>query len=611
MKKTFALILAIALIVCLFAGCGGSTTGGETAPAQSGETAQSSGSSSGSTNSSSSGSSGSSSSSSSSGSSSGSSESGSAQTQPEENGDYHFAPGKFAADARGIATEKYDYELPFCNTDETLTFWTVSWNPEYIPEEGFDTMEFPQEIKRQTGVNVEYTIISRENMQANFAVLVAADDLRDLMMHGVTYYNGTVKDAVEDGYFINIYDYRDYCPNYMYESVYRDPSDKATYAGVFYEDDFVYSFWDLYSGPAVDMGPVIRTDWARELGYEREDIVTWDQMYDIMVGMKAKEFTPAPWQMMSTLEIKGSKFFAAFDTTGYVDFNNLQDPFQIDNKVQMLHITDADKELMTYVNKCWNAGLIDPDWSAAQNNNDYQLTKADQTGLFNTTSFGIGTLEAHNSDPDAEYSTIHKLQRSVNQTLHTGMASSRVSYGETCVSAKCENIPLAVTWCDFRYADQAFNLMNYGVQGLTWDYNDQGEVELTDFVLNHPEGLSASWVPLLYAMNDKADCGLEDPNRKQAYPEGKRYTELGQIWYNFDYDGAWEWPFSLHLTDEETQSVNEYAGDYVTYIAENFTAFVDGSKPLSDWDSYVQGAMDIGGRAIADIYQNALDNFNA
>ena len=39
MKKTFALILALALIVYLFAGCGGGTSGETTAPAQSGETA--------------------------------------------------------------------------------------------------------------------------------------------------------------------------------------------------------------------------------------------------------------------------------------------------------------------------------------------------------------------------------------------------------------------------------------------------------------------------------------------------------------------------------------------------------------------------------------------
>ncbi len=563
MKKTLILILAFALVIALFAGCGGGNTGApkESAPA---ETAS----------------------------------------------PYHYAKGNFKADARGIATEKYDYQLPFCETGESLSFWTVSWNPEYIPEEGFATMEFPQELKKQTGVNMEYSIISRENMQASFAVLVAADDLSDLMMHGVSYYNGTVKEAVDDGYFINIYDYRDYCPNYMYESVYRDPSDKNTYADVFYEDDFVYSFWDLYSGPVIDMGPVIRTDWARELGYEREDIVTWDQMYDIMVGMKVKEYTPAPWQMMSTLEISGSKFFASFDTTGYLDANNLQAPFQKDNKVQMLHITDGDKEMMTYINKCWEAGLIDPDWGSAKNNNDYQLTKAEQTGLFNTTTFGIGTLESHNSDPNAEYRTIHKLLRTKDQVLHTGMASSRVSYGETCVSAKGRNIPLAVTWCDYRYADQAFILMNYGVQGLTWDYNAAGEVELTDFTLNHPQGLSASWVPLLYALNDKADCGLEDPNRKMAYPEGKRFIEYGEIWTDFQYDGAWEWPASLHLTDEEQQRVNQYSGDYITYIAENFTGFVDGSNPLSQWDNYVKGALEIGGQAIADIYQTALDNFN-
>ena len=128
MKKRIALFLAAALVIALFAGCGGAKGG--TTPASS---------------------------------------------APEETASpYHYAKGNFKADSRGIATEKYDYQLPFCETDETLTFWTVCWNPEYIPEDGFDSMEFPQELKKQTGVNMEYTIVTMDAMQSNFATLVAA-----------------------------------------------------------------------------------------------------------------------------------------------------------------------------------------------------------------------------------------------------------------------------------------------------------------------------------------------------------------------------------------------------------------------------------------------------
>ena len=596
MKRTLALILAVMLVVALFAGCGGNTTStGSTTPATTDSTGSNANTETGSSNTDA---------------NTNTETESNTETQADDNSPYHFAAGKFATDDRGIATEKYDYQLPLTEEEETLTFWTVSWNPEYIPEDGFDSMEFPQELKAQTGVNVEYTIVTMDAMQSNYAVLLAADDLRDLMCHGVSYYSGTVKEAVEDGYFINIYDYREYCPNYMYEAAYRDTSDKATYSDVFYEDDFVYSFWDLYDGPVVNMGPVVRNDWVEKVGMTRDGIRTWDDIYDMMVAEKAEGLSTAPWQLINTVEISGAKFFSSFDTIGFTNTSALQTPFQTNGEVQMVHITDNDRNLMEYLNKCWNAGLIDPDWAGAASNNDY-LNKVDNCGFFATTASGIMTLEGNCNDPDAEFVTVRKLLREPGQVLHVGEAASRKSYGETCISASCENIPLAVTWCDFRYSDGAYNLINYGKQGYTWDYNDQGKVQLTDQVLNNPEGLATTWCLLLYALNNLADCGLEDSNRKLYYPGGEKYIEFNDIWYDFQYDGAWEWPFGLNLSDEDQQTVNEYAGDYITFISENFTAFIDGSKPMGEWDAYVEGAKSIGGDAIAAIYQATLDAYNA
>ena len=586
MKKKLALFLALALIVALFAGCGGATdntptntpnSGGSTpvdsTPTDDGADVPD-------------------------------------NTQQDEDSPYKFAAGKFAADERGIATEKYDYELPFCTTDEVLTFWTVCWNPEHIAEDGFSSMEYPEEIRKQTGVNVEYTIVTMDAMQANYAVLLAADDLCDLMCHGVSYYSGTVKEAVEEGYYINIYDYREYAPNYMYDAVYRDPSDQATYADVFFEDDFVYSFWQLLGGKIVNMGPVVRNDWVEAIGMTRDGIRTWDDIYDMMVGMKSKGFSTAPWQLISTIEINGANVFSSFDTIGYTDTASLQQPYQINGEVQLLHTNQNDLDLVTYLNKCWNAGLIDPDWAGATSNNSY-IPKVDNCGFFATTPPGIMTLEANCSDPDAEFVTVKKILKTEDQVLHVGEAASRVNYGETSISATCENIPLAVTWCDFRYSDGANVLINYGVQGYTWEYNADGEVRLTDFVLSHPEGLSTTWCLLLYAMNNLADCGLQDTNRSLAYDGGEKYIAFGEYWLGFAYDGAYEWPATLNLSDEDQQEVNELAGDVVTYIAENFTAFVDNSKPLAEWDAYVSGLTNIGYNEIKGIYQAALDAYYA
>jgi hypothetical protein len=50
-----------------------------------------------------------------------------------------------------------------------------------------------------------------------------------------------------------------------------------------------------------------------------------------------------------------------------------------------------------------------------------------------------------------------------------------------------------------------------------------------------------------------------------------------------------------------------YTAGYRHLLNENYFAFIDGSKPISEWDSYVQGLKDIGMTRIIETYQDAYD----
>ena len=268
-KRILTLVLALVFIVALFAGCAGNTgtTGGGTT--ENSGTADNSGSTSG----------GSTSGSSSSGNtSSGSSSSGSSETtepaettEPVEESPYKFAAGKFAADANGVALEPYEYDRPFCTTDEVLVYWNVCYTPMYIPEEGMRSMPYQQEVEQFTGVQVEYLAPAAETKQEAFSVMIAADDLPDMMAHGLTYYGKSANDAISEGWFANIYDYREYAPNYFFQA---DNYTQRVHDTIYYSDDQVVWFYGILKNPTPATGLCMRGDWLDKLGVNPDDLET-------------------------------------------------------------------------------------------------------------------------------------------------------------------------------------------------------------------------------------------------------------------------------------------------------------------------------------------------
>ena len=215
--------------------------------------------------------------------------------EPEPPSPYNFAAGKFAADADGLATEKYDYTLPLSTTDEVLTYWGVCYTPQSLPAEGFNEMPFPQGVEEMTGVHVEYSLLASDARQNNFSVLIASDSLLDIMCGANSFYNGVFKDSVtEEGYFVNLYDYRQYMPNYIYEST-KDPEDRDTINRVFPEKDLILAFYELRSELELSAGAFARGDWLWDMGKTNADIKTFDDLHDMLYFFKSQKNCETPF----------------------------------------------------------------------------------------------------------------------------------------------------------------------------------------------------------------------------------------------------------------------------------------------------------------------------
>jgi len=591
MTKRISLVLALLLVLCLFAGCGGNqSTGNAGDDAQNGGSAGA-------------------------GADNSQDDSGAASAQPTEtqaDADYLFAAGNYETDENGWPLDYYEYDSPFCNTDEVLTYWTTVWYPQYLPEEGLGGIDFCQAEEKVTGVHIEYLVIDAwTGRNENFAALLASDDLPDIMNQADNYYPGSIREGVDSGYFANIYDYREYAPNYFF-FVFDHDDDPNLYDQVFLEDDLVPTFLQFNSRILPAYGTVgIRGDWLDEQGIKLDDIDTVDD-YTMLGELFKVQYGCEMAVDLVTNQIDMPMFFTCYDTYTCLasSYNNtFPGAYAPDGKVHFYYSDDNAKNFVQQMVEWMEAGFLDPNFMAPDYSTNPCWTQ--KCGVYCMTPSWIKTYNENCEDPDCDWRIAKKVNLYEGQVHKLGRTNGYYNSGKSQISAKCENIPLAVSWCDWRYSKSGAFLCSYGVEGTTWEYNENGVPEATDFIYNNPDGLDFTYGMTIYAFNYFAEHGLKLSEAEYCYPGGEKAFDMFDYFMQYEYSGEWEWPKGVSLTEDQSREFATVGGDISTYITENVALFINLDRPMSEWDDYVQGLYDMGLQRALDIYQEAYDAYKA
>ena len=583
MKKALALVLAVLMVVALFAGCGPKetpTTPDTNTPSSSTPTPPED--------------------------NAGDNAGGGEEAPVEDDGPYNFAKGKFEFNEDGYATSTFDYELPLSTTDEVFTYWTTCWTPQYLPEGGWQELETLAYIEELTGVHMEYEAVSSESRSTNFSVLLAADDLRDLMDQATYFYTGDAFSMIEDEWFINFYDYRDYMPNYLYELYATNDIDVLKYGRL---DDTTWpAIYGINRDPMAAIGYMLRQDWMDDLGLGKAiDVKTLDDWHNVLTAFKNNGMQ-WPLAIYKTVDICGG--FGMFDTSVSVSDAGLPAAKAIDGVIHYSLTTQDDLDAVTLLSQWYAEGLIDPNYATYTDNTAMSNPiTTDVLGCVAFTPSEVAAWEASGQDPDTTWMPTPYVKKTEDQMFKYGHKMSYFHMGAASISAKCDNIPLVCTWLDWKWSPEGSLVDNWGVEGLTYYIDENGNRMLSDFVLNHPEGLGSAWVMVLYTNDGLRQPCLNMHLKNYAYPGGEIFLEMFSAWKVEGYVGEYDIPTGIRYTTEQSEILNQYSNDIGTYIAENWFAFLDGSKPLSMWDAYVADIYALGLQNCIDVVQEAYDDY--
>ena len=500
--------------------------------------------------------------------------------------------------------------LPLAEQEISLSYWCStnfgpnasisSWN-EHLG------LRYAQE---QTGVTLEIYECNMTVEKEQFSLMLASNDLCDILIGFESQYSAGADNAIEEDLVINLLDYIEYAPVYG-QLLEADPAWRAEQET---EGGNIIAFKTLYTNFSwIGQSIAIRGDWLTDLGMDIP--TTYDEYFDVLSAFKS-EYDPS-----YTLNI-GSSLGNSWFEGGYgiavsaAGSASTNDFYVEDGIVHSGYTSDRFYNYLTMLHDWYDAGLISSDYVTIGN---LEFFEADYSALIAAGEFGcvlgagglLGSYAAASDDEDFEFVPSYQPRLSNDPTLcYLTPATYTGSNYAPSVATQCDNIELTMAFLDYFYTEEGVELANYGIKGESFDYDANGEPQLSELITGAGD-VSAALTP--YKVNIST---ISDPNAQTRAMMTEAACEIMQFWTEdqtalIEQNNNAYYPSGVTLTAEELEEATTILADISTYVSESVPKFIMGTMSLDEWDSYCQAINDMGLEDVVAIYQASYDRYMA
>lgn len=474
-----------------------------------------------------------------------------------------------------------------------------------------------------TGVKLEFVEVSSASASEQFNMMVASGDYCDLLpvmeYYGSKGTAGLAK-AYEEEVIQDITPYiEEYMPNY---AAVLECLPEATVSGTHVEDATL-AFHQIKDGSYSGNGFVTRGDWMEELGWEWSgNLISLD------------EFTEYCRTIQSTFDVPNTIYMtdgtvgleAAFDTEipalvsdGFMTMITSA-VFRYDDEVASGWITDGYREYLEWVLQMMDEGIIYRDYLSLdtdrmvqnqaqangtigvwQSNADKIEEIVDTYGSDNPT-LAVAGMPRVTQDPTAQYVWNDEV----------ALVATNAGFS---LSSTCENPELVCQWENYFWTEEGYYLANYGTEGES--YHMDGETPVFDWdqplTVTGRNAPNAEMAQQLFTMLRFASFYVDNDMLLATFPQSG--LDAVKLWTVEDSTDARNYPTGAKgaFTTDESLEIAEFEADMQTYAQETCMKFLDGSLELNDenWDEYVATVKSMGMDRLLEIYQTVYDEYMA
>ncbi len=468
-------------------------------------------------------------------------------------------------------------------------------------------------VEEATGVELSLVTASSDLASEQFNIMVTSGDYCDLISGVHNYYNTGVAGAINDDVIIDISGYMDkYLPNYSeYLNADTDllASSKLDASGTIGEVMMVYSY------RVATWGLAIRQDWLDELNLSVPETI--DDMHDVLTAFKTNYGISHALLLTQSVGYDDAEIASAYGVSGYCLEGQRANShlYQVDGTVHSSFIEDGYRQYLETLHNWYGEGLISSDFTSIPSicfaEENMQPIANGETGIFYMNASFASELPAMQTNENYTIAPISSPALNKGDEIQNYTDLQMFTTANTVsVSTECENIEAALRYVDWWYTRDGYLTTNYGVEGVSYELDENGEPQWDeDNIVNSPYLSEYAYRAIIqpYAVNNNIPFGVINEDKDSCF-DPETTLQCKQLWSQADNSRLIP---AISFTDDETTELARLLTDIETYASENIAKFITGDKPLSDWDSFEAQLKNMGIERVIEIYQNAVDRFYA
>lgn len=475
---------------------------------------------------------------------------------------------------------------------DTLKVWSST-----LP--GGDIAENPigKAWLEKTGVNVEFIQPMSGSTEA-LKVLLASGDLPDVIIANLYNEPGGIQKFADDGVIVSLTDYMDkYAPNltkYLKEHSDVDKMVKSD-KGEYYMFPFIRGSEKL----ATSCGMVIRKDMLDKAGLDIPETI--DEWHNALTAIK-NQGVQAP---LSYDLLYWEKYFGVFMGA----YGTKAEFYLKDGKVTYGYLEPEFKQGLETLRQWYSEGLIDK--------NVVKIADIDSNVLNSVTAAscvwgggGLGEYVNVMKDKGTDFDLQPTPFPVLNKGETTKFGSKEFLYNQNnnaFITSSCKNIELAMRFLDYGYSDEGHMLMNFGIEGESYEMKD-GYPTYTDTIMNNPDGLNVSDAMSKYFLGSSSGPFVQDERYIEQYYALPQQQKALELWGKSDAPNN-NIPI-VSFTSEESSRISTIMNDVETTADEMIFKFIMGIEPMEKYDEFINRIKGFGIDEAIELYQNAVDRFN-